>query len=71
MINVEVSLQCEDSQDELLSLLDHVVGLVRSSYNGEDSEAEFEITTRAGQLKLNLVANRQEKFNGVEVNCCK
>ena len=71
MIKVEISLQCEDSQAELLSLLDQVVGLVRSSYNGEVSETEFEITTRDGQLKLNLVANRQEKFNGVEVNCCK
>ena len=71
MIKVKVSLQCEDSQAELLSLLDQVVGLVRSSYNGEDSEAEFEIITIDGQLKLNLVANRQEKFNGVEVNCCK
>jgi hypothetical protein len=71
MIKVEVSLQCEDSQAELLSLLDQVVGLVRSSYNGENSETEFEVITRDGQLKLNLVANSQEKFNGVEVNCCK
>lgn len=71
MIKVEVSLQCKDSQTELLSLLDQIVDLVRVSYNGEDSEAEFEVITRDGQLKLNLVANRQEKFNGVEVNCCK
>jgi hypothetical protein len=71
MIKVELSLQCDDSQEELLSLLNQVVRLATSSYNGEDSEAEFEVITKDGQLKLNLVANRQEKFNGVEVNCCK
>lgn len=71
MIKVEASIQCVDSETELASLLDQVVRLVLSSYNGEDSEAEFEVITKDGQLKLNLVANRQEKFNGVEVNCCK
>jgi hypothetical protein len=71
MIKVEASIQCVDSESELVSLLDQVVRLVLSSYNGQDSEAEFEVITKDGQLKLNLVANKQEKFNGVEVNCCK
>ncbi len=70
MINIGINVQCGDDINQALSLLSKSLELVQSSYTGEDHQIDVEVIEKTGKLSVNLLSDRREKFNAVEINCC-
>jgi hypothetical protein len=70
MISIKVDIEAIDDLNTVLSCLDQIKDLIQSSYSAENFSSEFEISSKESRLKLDLLSDRRENFNGIQINSC-
>lgn len=71
MIHVDIKLKTTNDISVVMDLLQQAAILVQSTDVSVDSEFDFEVSTAQANLKVNVVLDMQEKFDAIEINCCK
>lgn len=71
MIHVDIKLKSVNDINVVMDLLQQAAVLVQSTDVPVDSEFDFEVSTAQADLKVNVVLDTQEKFDAIEINCCK
>lgn len=71
MIRVDINIKAADDIQSVLDLIQQAASLVQSTDVPVDSEFDFEIVVRDAKMKVNVVLDNQEKFDAIEINCCK